>query len=90
MLELAFAYLIATALIGGLFVMALRNRKQGWRKLRLVWGEPPTAAAVTSSVTATAAPSEVPVEHFSDLARLQQALTAEHEKAQKEQLVRSR
>jgi hypothetical protein len=86
MLELAFAYLTATALIGGLFVMALRNRKQGWRKVRLVWGQPPLVAAVPS----TAAPAEVPVEHFSDLARLQQALTAEHEKAQKEQLVRSR
>ena len=84
MLELAFAYLIATALIGGLFVLAIRNRKQGWRRVRLVWGQPPTAAAVPS----TAAPAD-PVEHFSDLARLQQALSAEHEKAQKEQVVRS-
>lgn len=86
MLELAFAYLIGTALIGGLFVLALRNRKQGWRKVRLVWGQLPPAAAVPS----TAAPAEVPVEHLNDLVRLQQALAAEHEKTQKEQLVRSR
>jgi len=86
MLELALAYLVAAVLIGGLSVLAVRNRRQGWRKLRLVWGQIPTAAAIPFA----AVPAEVPVEHFSDLARLQQALAAEHEKALKEQPVRSR
>src|SRR5277367_2024927 len=47
MLELAFAYLITAALIVGLFFLALRNQKQGWRKNRGAWWELQTAGTGT-------------------------------------------
>jgi hypothetical protein len=86
MLELSAAYLVAAALIGGLLFLAIRNHKQGWRKQRHVWGQTRSTAAIQSLQPEV----ELTLEHFSDLARLQQSLAGETQVAQKEQLVKSR
>jgi hypothetical protein len=70
MLELAFAYLTAGALITGLFFMARRNQKQGWRRDRGVWWDVQTAATVTAYEPRQAPP----LQHLGDLVCLQQSL----------------
>jgi hypothetical protein len=81
MLQLTCAYLVAAAMIAGLFFLALRNQKQGWRRHRGVWWQlQPTPPVV----------AEAPVEHFSDLMRLQQSLASEQQAATREHLMRSR
>jgi hypothetical protein len=90
MLELSFAYLVAAALIGGLFLLAVQNQKQGWRKQRSGLGEIQAAAALASFETK----ADPALQHLSDLVRLQQSLAAErgavHGAIEKEQPVRSR
>jgi hypothetical protein len=86
MLELSLAYLAAAVLIGGLLYLAVRNHKRGWRKQRNVWGEAQSAAALASIERQV----DPPVEHFSDLARLQNALAIEDKTARKEQLTPTR
>jgi hypothetical protein len=86
MMELSLAYLAAAVLIGGLLYLAERNHKRGWRRQRNVWGQ----AQVSAAVASIDARIDTPVEHFSDLARLQHALATEDEATRKEQLVPSR
>jgi hypothetical protein len=86
MWELSLAYLAAAVLIGGVFLLARRNQKQGWHKQRRVWGQAQSTEAIASFEVGI----DPAVEHFSDLARLQQSLAAESEAVQKEQSVRSR
>jgi hypothetical protein len=86
MLELSGAYLIAAALIGGLIFLARRNQKQGWRRPRRAMWEASSQAARTSNDAWV----DVPIEHFSDLLRLQQSLAAETETVRVEQPVKSR
>jgi hypothetical protein len=86
MLELSAPYLAAAALIGGMFFLARRNQKQGWRRHRYEWWQAQSAAAAASF----AAKSNPTLEHFSDLARLQQALVDENQTAQKEHFVETR
>jgi len=86
MLELSVAYLTAATLIGGLFFLARRNQKQGWRKQRGAWGEVPSIEA--PAVVETRFQS--PLEHFSDLKRLQHALAMEKQVVQEEQLMERR
>jgi hypothetical protein len=69
MMQLSFAYLFAALVIAGLYLLARRNRKQGWRKQREVpYQEAPYQEAI-----------ELPVDHFADLSRLHQALIAHGE-----------
>jgi len=86
MLELSTAWLAAAALIGSLFFLARRNQKQGWRRPRHQWWQAQSDAAAASF----AAKDNPVLEHFSDLARLQQALVNENQTAQKEHFVESR
>ena len=85
MLELAFAYLIAAVLIVGLVLLAVRNRKQGWRKNRGAWWEAQSTAAIA---TVQIHKTEAPLEHFNDLVRLQQSLAQDSEPAPVESLKR--
>jgi hypothetical protein len=86
MLELSAAYLAAAVLIGVMLYLARQNQKQGWQRERNAWGQARSTAAVAS----LAPRMDPPLEHFSDLARLQQALATEDQSARKEQLVPSR
>ncbi len=62
MMQMTVAYLFAMIMIVGLFVLAKRNQKQGWKKHRH---------------TFEASEQEIPpVEHFSDLMRLNRSLSA--------------
>lgn len=81
MLELTCACLVAAAMIAGLFFLALRNQKQGWRRHRGEWWQLQSTPPVEA---------DVPIEHFSDLMRLQQSLALEQQTAQREHLTRSR
>ncbi len=81
MLQLTCAYLVAAAMIAGLFFLALRNHKEGWRRHRGVWWQLQSTPPVEA---------KVPVEHFSDLMRLQQSLALEQQAAKREHLTRSR
>lgn len=76
-MELSLAYLSAAGLIATLFLLARRNRKQGWRKPRPVWSELQAIAAVRA-FEAKGDPSR-PIEtlqHLGDLDRLRQSLVA--------------
>lgn len=86
MWELSVAYLAAAALIGVLLFLARRNRKQGWHRERNVWWQAESYAALASFAPRV----NPPLEHFSDLARLQRALATEDQATRKEQLTPSR
>jgi len=86
MLELSAAWLAAAALIGTLFFLALRNQKQGWQRPRYEWWQAQSDAAAAS----IAAKDNAVLEHFSDLARLQQSLANENQTAPKEHFVETR
>jgi hypothetical protein len=85
MLELSLAYLIAAVLIVGLALLAVRNRKQGWRKNRGAWWEAQSTAAVAAFQSRK---TEGPLEHYNDLVRLQQSLTHDTEPAPVESVKR--
>ena len=72
MLALSFASLVAALLIGGLFLLAVRNRQQGWRKQRRAWWQIEEITAVAETAT-----PQVPLQHLGDLSRLQHSL-ADH------------
>jgi hypothetical protein len=86
MWELPIAYLAAALMIGALLFLARQNRRQGWRRQRDAWGQ----ALVDSALTSVKARVDPPLEHFSDLARLQHSLAVEDAATRKEDLVESR
>ena len=79
-MELSLAYVFAAVLIGGLIGLAKRNHQQGWRKDRSSTFERQSSAALEVFYARQEIPvSNGPLQHLSDLARLQQALTADGE-----------
>lgn len=73
MTQLGLAYLFAAGLIAGLFLMARRNRKQGWKRRRAVWLEDRAAAALRTVESPSAG---APLQHLGDLGRLHESLVA--------------
>ena len=76
---LSTAYLAAGGLIATLLLLALRNRRQGWRRQRGVWLHVRAAAALrTVAAPSAAAPSPNlgDFSHMRDLGRLQESLVA--------------
>jgi hypothetical protein len=73
MMQLSFAYLVATSFIAVLVVLARRNQKQGWRRRRGVWLEAHAEAALR---TVESPAAEAPLQHLGDLGRLNDSLVA--------------
>jgi len=73
MMQLSFAYLCAAGLIAVLVLLALRNRKQGWRRRRGVWLEVEAEAALRAVESPSVAE---PLHHVGDLGRLHESLVA--------------
>lgn len=71
--QLSLAYLSATGLIAALVLLALWNRKQGWRKRRGAWLEDQAEAALRAFELP---PQDEELSHFADLSRLHQSLVA--------------
>jgi heme/copper-type cytochrome/quinol oxidase subunit 1 len=85
MFVLPFAAAIAAAMIAGLFLLALRNQKQGWRRQRgAPWQVQRTAVAALVS-----SPDPV-LRHIADLTRLQQSLAEQSQTVPKKDFVRNR
>lgn len=78
-MQLSFAYLLAAGLIATLFLLARRNRRQGWRRQRGVWLQVQAEAALrTVEAPSAGAPSPDLGDfgHLGDLGRLQESLVA--------------
>lgn len=74
-MELSLAYLFAAVLIGGLIGLARRNQRQGWRRDRSSTFEHQSSLALQLFYARQEVPaSNGPLQHLSDLARLQRAL----------------
>lgn len=80
MTELAFAYLFAAGLIGGLVLLASRNQRQGWRKQRPQWLAVQANAAAKAFEAKPHAPDDT-LQHLADLDRLRQSLVAHNQPA---------
>lgn len=89
--QLSLSYLFAIFLIGGLVLLARRNREQGWQKLRGVFLDVQSAAAREAFAARKHSPLEdVPLGHLGDLERLHQSLVSHPaSQAQREQHERS-
>lgn len=72
-MQLGLAYLFAAGLIAGLFLLARRNRKRGWKRRRAFWLEDRFAAALRTVESPSAA---APLQHLGDLGRLHESLVA--------------
>jgi hypothetical protein len=80
MIELSLAYALAAAVIGGLLVLARRNRQEGWRRHRETWLEAQSSAAIAAFAAPSDSPPEQPdLRHLGDLDRLHQSLVAHNE-----------
>jgi hypothetical protein len=85
MADITWQYLISLAMIAGLYWMARRNRKSGWRReRRSTWFEvkaletagPPVGAAPRPAATQTAAADGSYTQYLQELGQLQRALAS--------------
>jgi hypothetical protein len=86
MFVLPIAYAVAAASIAGLFLLALRNQKQGWRRQRGA----PWQAREPAVVVASDSIVDLRLRHLADLIRLQQSLAELSQPVPKKDFVRNR
>jgi hypothetical protein len=73
--ELFVPTLTASVLIGAMFVFAVRNRKQGWRKTRNLWLDVQPIVAMAGDKGEEKPEELPPLRHLGDLSRLHDALS---------------
>jgi hypothetical protein len=86
MFVLPLACAVAAALIACLFLLALRNQKQGWRRQRAaLWqAREPVVVVASDSIV------DLRLRHLADLTRLQQSLAELSQPVPKKDFVRNR